>query len=294
MRAGVYAVNELMCDDARHGRGVVHPGMLGPLLVSDFANTYGGIAVVVNPPGTDELWPIARVTGFSDVFRISRVHALNQKETAIRYAESIRKKYDELNLIISHMGGGISVTAHKNGQMVDNVDISHGDGHMAPTRSGFIPAASLIKLCFSGEFTENELYERVTRVGGWVDHLGTSDAIEIEKMIEGGDKYAELIYDATIYQLAKSIGAYATVLEGNVDAIILTGGLAQSDYFTEGIKRRVKYIAPVVVMPGEVEMEALAAGAVRALKGEEEILTYTGQPVWEGFDELKKTRAATT
>ena len=289
MRAGVYGVNDKMCADARVGKGVSHPGLLGPLLARDFADTYGGEAVVVNPPGTDELCDYARVTGFSDVYRISRVHALNQKEVAIRYAASIGKKYADLNLVIAHLGGGISVTAHCKGQMIDTVDITNGDGHMAPTRSGHIPATSLIRLCFSGEFTEQELRARVTRSGGWIDHLGSSDAREVETMIDSGDQYAQLIYDSTQYQIAKSIGAYSTVLNGQVDAILLTGGIAHSTRFTSGITKRVQYIAPVVILAGEFEMEALAAGAIRALNGEEQILTYTGEPVWAGFEILKAT-----
>ncbi|MBQ9032067.1 MAG: butyrate kinase [Parasporobacterium sp.] len=289
MHAGVYEVNEKMCEDARAGKGVMHAGLLGPLLARQFADQYGVKAVVVNPPGTDELCDYARVTGFHDVFRISRVHALNMKEAAIRYAASIGRRYEDLNLITVHLGGGISVTANRNGRMIDTVDISNGDGHMAPTRSGFIPAKNLIQLCFSGKYTQEELQARVNRNGGWVDHLGSSDAREIEQMIADGDKYAELIYNATIYQVAKSIGAYATVLKGRVDAILISGGIAHSKMFTDGIADRVSYIAPIVLMPGEFEMEALAAGAIRCLEGQEPLREYTGEPVWNGFGDLLKT-----
>ena len=289
MRSGVYEINERMCEDAREGKGVMHAGLLGPLLAREFADEFSAKAFVVNPPGTDELCDYARVTGFSDVFRISRVHALNMKEAAIRYAASIGKSYEDLNLITVHLGGGISVTANEKGVMIDTVDISNGDGHMAPTRSGFIPAKSLIQMCFSGKYTEEELQARVNRNGGWVDHLGTSDAQEIEAMIAGGDQYADLIYHATMYQVAKSIGAYATVLKGKVDAILISGGIAHSKMFTEGVIERVSYIAPIVLMPGEFEMEALAAGAIRVLEGTEEVREYTGEPVWNGFDHLKKT-----
>lgn len=283
MHAGVFEVNEKMCKDAEQGKGVLHPGLLGPLLAYDFQKQYGGMAVVVNPPGVDELQPLARITGLKDVYRISRVHALNQKEIGIRYASDIGRSYEDLNLVISHMGGGISVTAHEKGKMIDNVDITNGDGHMAPTRSGFVPATSLIKLCFSGEYTREQLHDRITLSGGWVDHLGTSDAKEVMRRVESGDEYAKLILDATAYQIAKDIGAYATVLKGNVDAIILTGGLAYLDYFVNFIRDMVEYIAPVIVMPGEAEMEALAAGAVRVLSGKEKIREYTGEPVWTGF-----------
>ena len=287
MHGGVFRVNQLMCDDAKVGLGVKHPGLLGPLLAKSFSEKFGGLPVIVNPPGTDELQPEARITGFNDVFRISRVHALNQKEVAIRYANKIGKKYEELRLVIAHMGGGISVTAHCLGKMIDTVDISNGDGHMAPTRSGFIPAASLIKLCFSGKYSEDELQKRVNQTGGWIDHLGTADCKEVETLIDCGNDYAKLIYNATQYQIAKSIGAYATVLCGNVDAIIFTGGLSNSERFVSPIANMVKYIAPISIYPGEYEMEALAFGALRVLANEERLFEYDGKPVWNGFDDLK-------
>lgn len=283
VEGGTYAVNETMLDHAVMGFTVKHPANLGSQLAHDFAMTYGGIAFVVNPPDVDEFRPLARVTGFADIFRESRGHPLNQKETGIRYASEIGRRYEDLNLVISHIGGGVTVTAHEKGKMVDSNDVINGDGPMAPTRAGALPAVALITLCFSGKYTERELYDRVTKNGGLVDHLGLSDVQEIIKRIREGDTRAKLIYDAMIYQIGKYIGAYAAVLKGRVDAILLSGGIVNDPYLTEGITDMVKFIAPVRVYPGEFEMEALASGAIRVLEGSETPKIYTGIPVWAGF-----------
>jgi butyrate kinase len=283
VEGGIYAVNETMLNHARAGFTVKHPANLGSQLAYDFAMTYGGKAFVVNPPDVDEFQPVARITGFADIHRESRGHPLNQKETGIRYAAEAGRRYEDMNLVISHIGGGVTVTAHERGRMVDSNDVINGDGPMAPTRAGALPATALIKHCFSGKYTEKELYDRVTKNGGLVDHLGTSDVQEILKRIEGGDEYAKLVYDAMIYQIGKNIGAYATVLKGKVDAILISGGLANDPYLIRKIKDMVEYIAPVRVYAGEFEMEALASGAIRVLEGKEQVKTYTGVPVWTGF-----------
>jgi butyrate kinase len=282
VEGGTYTVNDAMLSHARMGFTVKHPANLGSQLAYDFAMTYGGKAFVVNPPDVDEFQPLARITGFADVFRESRGHPLNQKETGIRYAAEIGRRYEDLNLVISHIGGGVTVTAHEKGRMVDSNDVINGDGPMAPTRAGALPATALIKLCFSGRYTEKELYDRITKNGGLVDHLGISDAQEVLKRIEKGDAYAKLVYDAMIYQIGKNIGAYAAVLKGRVDAILISGGLANDPYLIEKIKDMVAYIAPVRVYAGEFEMEALAGGAIRVLNGSEKVKTYTGIPVWTG------------
>jgi butyrate kinase len=283
VEGGTYAVNEIMLNHARIGLTVKHPANLGSQLAYDFAMTYGGKAFVVNPPDVDEFQPLARITGFADIHRESRGHPLNQKETGIRYAAEIGKRYEDMNLVISHLGGGVTVTAHEKGRMVDSNDVINGDGPMAPTRAGALPAVALIKLCFSGRFTEKELYDRITKNGGLVDHLGISDVREVVRRIESGDEHAKLVYDAMIYQIGKNIGAYAAVLKGKVDAILISGGLANDPYLIGKIKDMVEYIAPVRVYAGEFEMEALASGAVRVLSGKEQIKTYTGVPVWTGF-----------
>lgn len=260
-----------------------HPAALGSQLAHAFQKEYGGQCFVVNPPDVDEFTDVARMTGLRGVYRESRIHALNQKEIGIRYAASKGRSYDEMNLIICHIGGGISVTAHQKGRMIDSNDIIGGDGPMAPTRCGSLPVKQVIKMCFSKKYSEKEMNEKVSKTGGWADHLGTSDGRQVRAMIENGSEYAGIVYDATIYQIGKQIGAMAVVLKGRIDAVILTGGLAHDDYLTKRIIESVSFLAPVQIMAGEFEMEALAAGAVRVLSGKEKALAYTGIPVWNGF-----------
>ena len=281
---GTYPVNDILLQHARVGFTIKHPATLGSQLAHEFAQTYGGKAFVVNPPDVDELDLVARVTGLAGAARESRGHPLNQKEIAHRYAASIGKRYEDLNLVISHIGGGVSITAHRQGRMVDTDDVVNGDGPMAPTRAGSIPCKDIINMCFSGQYTQKQMMDFLTKNGGMVDHLGTSDMLEVIERIKNGDQYAKLIYDAMIYQIGKFIGAYATVLHGKVDAIILTGGIARDENLVARVTEMVGYIAPVKAMPGEFEMEALAAGALRVLRGEEEPKNYTGVPVWSGFD----------
>jgi butyrate kinase len=231
----------------------------------------------------DEFQDVARVTGMKEITRTSHLHALNQKETAIRHAASINKKYEDINLVVAHIGGGISVAAHRKGKMIDGNDNVGGDGPMAPTRTSSLPTAGLVRLCFSGKYTEKQLLERCMKNGGFVDLLGTADAIEVVKRIENGDAYATIVYDAMIYQIIKAIGAMAAALAGSVDGILLGGGLARDKSLVEKITRSCSFIAPVTAYPGEFEMEAMAAGALRVLKGEETVKTYSGVPVWKGF-----------
>ena len=283
LEGGTYIINETLLHHARIGFTVKHPATLGSQLAYDFATTYGGKAFVVNPPDVDEFDLISRVSGLSDVFRESRGHPLNQKEVGMRYAAENGKRYEDLNLVISHIGGGISITAHRKGRMVDSNDVANGDGPMAPTRAGSIPAVAIIKMCYSGKYTERDMYDRITKTGGLIDHLGTSEVHEVVERIKNGDCYAQLIYDAMIYQIGKNIGAYATVLNGDVDAILVTGGIANDHYLIEKITNMVRYIAPVKVYAGEFEMQAMAAGAIRVLTGQEQPKIYNGVPVWSGF-----------
>lgn len=284
LEGGTYEINEKLLEHARAGFTIKHPAMLGSQLAYYFATLYGKRAFVVNPPDVDEFQLIARVTGLKNVTRESRIHALNQKEIGLRYAEAAGKKYEDMNLIIAHIGGGVSVTAHRKGKMIDSNDVANGDGPMAPTRCGSIPVNAIVKMCFSGEYSEKEMLDKTTKTGGLVDHLNTADVLSIVKMIEAGDHYAELVFNAMIYQIIKAIGSMAAVLQGEVDGIILTGGISYNEHVVEEIKKAVAFIGKVEAMPGEFEMEALASGAIRVLTGQEEPLAYSGIPVWQGFE----------
>ena len=281
---GVYEVTELLTSDAAafmSGRG--HPAQLGSQIAKKFSDEYGKRAVVVNPPDTDEFSDMARITGLSGVYRESHIHALNQKEIALRFCEARGLKYDEVNLIICHLGGGISITAHEKGRMIDSNDIIRGSGPMTPTRAGDLPYMDLIDLAYSGEYTKRELTDRLNTNGGLTDIFGTAEVRDVMKLMESGDKLAKAVLHGMVYQNAKYIGAMAAALKGAVEAIILTGGISNSKLITEMIEEYVDWIAEIIVIPGEFELEALAAGAVRALRNEEEIKVYTGAPVWDGF-----------
>jgi butyrate kinase len=284
VKSGAYLVDDRLLKDARKGMAGQHPAQLGSQLSDRYAKEYGAVAYIINAPDVDEYEDLSRVSGLAGVYRQCHVHTLNQKEIALRFCRASGVDYRKVNLIICHVGGGISVTAHRRGKMVDGNDIIRGEGPMTPTRAGALPTLDLLKLCYSGTFTEKEMKDRLSRNGGLIDHLGTADATEIEERIARGDAYAKLVYDAMIYQIAKNIGSCAVTLKGEVMAVVLTGGLANSSYVIETVRGYVDWIAPLVVMAGEFEMEALAAGALRVARGQEEVNTYTGIPVWNGFD----------
>lgn len=279
---GVYAVTEKVIVDCFSGY-TVHPAILGGALAGAFAKQFGGTALFLNPPDTDELDDVARVTGLRDVYRTSNVHMLNQKETAIRAAGELGKKYEDCNFVVAHIGGGVSVSAHKKGRVVDSTSIIMGEGPMTPTRAGALPAIPFMDLCYSGKWTRDEMYGRLIKSGGFVDLLGTSEATDVTAMIEKGDKYAQLVYDAFIYQIGKDIGAMAAVLHCELDAILLGGGIVHDPRVVRGLSDMCGKLAPIQTYPGEFEMEALAAGALRALRGEEPVKEYTGVPVFQGF-----------
>jgi butyrate kinase len=275
IESGVYKVNQRMKDDLADGVSGQHASNLGGLIADDIASSLCcASAYIVDPVVVDELQSIARISGHPEIERKSIFHALNQKAVARIYAASIGRKYENLNLVVAHMGGGISVGAHKNGRVIDVNNALNGDGPFSPERSGGLPSRQLVDLCFSGRFSYADLKEMITGKGGMVAYLGTNSFIEVCKMAEEGDKKAILIRKAASYQIGKEIGAMAAVLNGKVDAIILTGGMAYQDTNINDIRSMVSFIANVVVYPGEDELKALAFNGLLALDGKIEIKDY--------------------
>ncbi len=274
---GTYKVNELMLEHLRQGVQGEHASNLGALIANAIAKPLNIPAFIVDPVVVDEMEEIAKISGLPEITRRSIFHALNQKYVARLAAKELGKKYEECNLIVAHMGGGISIGAHKKGKVIDVNNALNGDGPFSPERAGGLPAWDLIQLALSGKYTKDELKKKLAGKGGMVAYLGTNDFKEVKRRIAQGDKKAKLIYDAMVYQIAKEIGALAAALKGEVDAIVLTGGLANEKDFTNSIKEYVKFIAKVMVFPGEKEMEALAMGALRVLRGEEKPKEYKGR-----------------
>ena len=277
VKSGVYRVNNLMLQHVREGVLGQHASNLGPLLADFIAlQIPDASAFIADPVVTDELEEIARISGNIHFKRLSIFHALNQKATARKYAKNVGKKYDELSLIVAHMGGGISVGAHKNGRVIDVNNALNGEGPFSPERSGTLPAAQLIEICFSGKYSKAEIDRMVLGEGGYVSYLGTNNAKEVEDRAAAGDENAAFIQEALFYQTAKIIGEMAIVLDGKVDAILLTGGLAYNTNLEKYIKIKAGFIAPVFIFPGEDELEALAMNALRVARGEEVAKEYMG------------------
>lgn len=271
---GVYEINDLMLHDARHASRP-HACNLGCLIAAVLAARIPGCRAFIADPGvTDELEEVSRITGSPLMPRITIWHALNQRAIARRYAREQGTCYEDLNLIICHLGGGISIGTHLRGRCIDVNNALDGEGPFSPERAGTLPAGPLIDLCYSGRFTREELKKRISGHAGLAAHLGTTDVPTIVSRIAEGDRHAELVLNAMIYQTAKSIGAAATVLYGQVDAILMTGGIAHSDYVISRLTERVSFLAPVHVYPGEDELEALALNALGALRGELKIQEY--------------------
>jgi butyrate kinase len=276
IESGIYEVNEKMIEDLKKGFLGQHASNLGGLIAHDIAVSLPNArAYIVDPVVVDELQPVARITGHPEIERISIFHALNQKAVARIYAASINKKYEELNLIIAHMGGGISVGAHRKGRVVDVNNALDGDGPFSPERAGSLPSGQLVDLCFSGKYSYNEIKAMLTGKGGFVAYLGTNSFREVCKMAEDGDPKAILVRDAASYQVGKEIGAMAAVLNGRVDAILLTGGMANQKSHIAYIKSMVHTIAEIVVYPGEDEIKSLAFNGLLALDGKISIKTYS-------------------
>ena len=273
MTGGTYEVTDLVLEHARTcANGVIHPATLGSQLAAELAKAggHGAKALVVNPPDVDELQDVARMTGLKHVYRTVHLHALNLKEMAIRHSKSVlHQPYEQTNLIVCHIGGGISVSAHHQGRMIDGFDIVGGEGPMAPTRTGSLSLANILDYMDQTHATTQEMRQLLTRRGGLVSHLGISDTKELVRRKDTGDQYAQMLWDAMLYQIEKCIGAMATVLKGQVDGILLGGGMAYNPELIARISEACSFIAPVSAYPGEFEMEALAAGALRVLTGEE-------------------------
>ncbi len=281
---GIFPVNQKMLVDAMSGRIADHPAVLGSQIIGEFSTALGKPAYVIDPPDVDEFDDIARISGIKGIYRESHVHVLNQKEVARRMAAELGRKYEECNFIVCHVGGGLSIAAHKQGRMVDANDVVNGDGPMAPNRSGYVPLLPFARMCTSGKYSYEEIKALVAKTGGLKSLAGTDDNIRLKEMRDSGDRWAALVYDAFSYNLAKYIGSYACVLEGKVDAIIMTGGVSNDEEFIDSIRKYAGWIAPVKAYGGDFEMEALAEGALRVLRGEEEPKEYTGVPVFSGFE----------
>ena len=273
---GVYEINSQMLNDTLHGCVMhSHACNLGCLIAHEIASSIPGCRSFIADPGVvDELSPLARISGSPLMPRIAIWHALNQRAIARRYARGIGKEYEDLNLIICHLGGGISVAAHEHGRAIDANNALDGEGPFSPERAGSLPAVDLIRLCFSGKYNEQQLLKRIAGKAVLDAHLGTNDMREILERIKNGDSHAKLIVEAMLYHIAKNIAAESAVLCGNIDAILLTGGLAHSEYVVNELRRRVGFLAPVYCFPGEDEMEALALNALAVLQGRREAKVY--------------------
>ncbi len=269
IESGVYEVNEQMLTDLKNNLQGEHASNLGGILAHEIAKSIPGArAFIADPVVVDEMDDIARVAGHPNFIRKSIFHALNQKAVARAYAKEKGKKYEDLNLIVAHLGGGISVGAHRKGKVVDVNQALNGDGPFSPERSGTLPVNQVIDICFDGKYTKDDIKKMVTGRGGLVAYLGTNDAYEVEIRAEKGDKDAAFYFEAMAYQVAKEIGALGAVLKGDVDAIILTGGIAKSKMFVDWVKERTSHIAEVAVFPGEDEMRALAMNGLAVFRGE--------------------------
>ncbi len=274
IEGGIYEVNDQMLEDLKNAT-TEHASNIGAVIANEIAGRLGLKSYIADPVVVDELEDIARISGLKDIDRVSIFHALNQKAVAKRYAKSVDKEYEDVNLIVAHMGGGVSVGAHKGGRVIDVSNALDGEGPFSPERSGGIPVGSVVKMCYSGDFSYDEMKKKLTGKGGLVSYLGTSDAREVSERVDKGDKEAEQVYRAMAYQIAKEIGGLSTVLKGDIDAVIFTGGIAYDERFVDWIVERIDFLCNNIVRyPGEDELEALAEAALRVARGEEEAKVY--------------------
>ena len=272
---GVYRINDAMVEQAMSGEYGVHVCSVGSAIASDFCKSRRALPLTVDTPCTDEFEPLARYSGLKEINRVSSFQALNHRAMAKHYAKSIGRDYADLNVVVCMLGGGITVAAHKKGRMVDGPDGLAGDGPFSNNRCCSVPVGALVKLCYSGQYDLPGMMRHINGEAGLMAYLGTTDLRAIMQDVNAGDEQAREVLDAMCYQTAKDIGAYATVLKGDVDAILLVGGMANVNYITERITERVRFIAPVVTLPGEREMEALCLNSYDALCGKQSIQEFT-------------------
>lgn len=281
--SGVMEIDEKLYEDTKADKGGSdHPAKLGVMLAYDFSKEFGKRSFTVDPTNVDELDDIARITGIKGVYKRAQSHVLNQKGIARIHASMIGKRYEDCSFIVCHIDGGITISAHKDGKMIDGTEGAGGDGPFTPTRLGSIPIMETA--IYSETHKKGELEAMCSRKGGFVSHFGTSNSDTVHKLVEDGDEHATIVWNAMIYQIEKEIGAMAVVLKGRVDAILLTGGLVRFKDITEAIEKDCSWIAPVSVYKGEVEQEALCYSTLDALEGKRPINKYTGEPVFKGFD----------
>ncbi len=273
IRGGTYATSDALLADCIAGVQGQHACNLGGLIAKEIGDELGIPSFIADPPVVDEMCNVARYSGYPTILRVSKFHALNQKAVAKRYAKEVGKKYEDLNLIVCHMGGGVSVGAHVKGSVVDTENALDGEGPFSPERAGSLPTDAIMDLCFSGKYTKAELKKMFVGRGGLVAYTGSTDMRDLLKMAETDKKVAEVV-DAFHYQIGKEIGAMAAAMKGKVDQIILTGGIAYGKDTTDALTEMVGWIAPITVYPGEDELLALAQAALRVLNGEEEVQEY--------------------
>ncbi|WP_130862983.1 butyrate kinase [Bacilliculturomica massiliensis] len=272
VKAGGYGVNEAMKRRIIQGPIIDHASNLGALLAAAVAEPQHIPAYIYDAVSSDELKEVAKVTGIPEIVRQSFCHVLNSKATARKVAAQMGGRYEDMNFVVAHLGGGISISAHEKGKIVDV--ITDDAGPFSPERSGSVPILYIVDMCYSGEYSKKDLMKKLRGMGGLKAYLGTHDCRRIEAMIQGGDEKAKLLYQAQAYQISKGIGELSPTIDGTIDAVILTGGMAYSDMLTDMVSKRVSFIAPVVVYPGENELESLAYGALRILRGQEPCNEY--------------------
>lgn len=271
---GTYAVTDGLLEDLKKGVQGQHASNLGGILAREIGDSLGVPSYIVDPVVVDEMEPVARLSGVPELPRVSIFHALNQKAVAKRYAKEQGRRYEDMNLIVVHMGGGVSVGPHKHGRIIDINNALDGDGAFSPERAGCVPSGALVKMCFSGKYTEAEVYKKLVGGGGFNAYLGTNDMRDVVKRMNDGEADAKAAFDAFVYQVCKDVGAMSVVLEGKIDQIILTGGIAYNDIVVERIREKTGWIAGITVYPGEDELLALAQGAIRVMNGEEKAMEY--------------------